>query len=209
MPRFHEKKDFSKFLDKNVSPVTQEELDIQKNQRFELLKLKNPNIKIRTSIKDKEGDIFMSGIKIPYKILSTGQVIRPTKSLVSLDKNKKGELIFSKYIDSFIRETKSKKLKNLVAEAYLIPEGHNISSYRIKLKDGDENNCSLDNIEIKQVGHTGVAIKKAIKIQKDNNFYAIVDSVNKCSELLRIPRRKVSRILSGNQTYKNFNISYY
>jgi len=209
MPRFHEKKDFLKFLDKDMAPMEKVELDIfRKTNSFPL----NPEFIIKESkeiISEKQGDIFVLGIKVPYKVLETGTVIRSTKSFVYLNKNKKGELIFDKCIELQGRKTGSKKLKNLVAEAYLIPRGENPASYAISLKDGNEVNCSVDNISIRRKGYTGVAVKKAIKITKNGNFYAIVDSVNKCSELLKLPRRTVSKLLSQNQDFKNFSVSYY
>lgn len=209
MPRFHEKKDFLKFCDKTLSPENQQEFDnIRKNESFHLIA--NPIVKeVKDIVPEKEGSIFVSGVKVPYKVLKKGLIIRSTKTLLPMKKNKKGELIFEKNIDAFIKQKEYSKLKNLVAEAYLIPRCENPASYDISLKDGNEFNCSVDNISIRRKGYTGVAVKKAVKITKNGNFYAIVDSVNKCAELLKLPRRTVSELLSQNKNFKNFSVSYY
>lgn len=155
--------------------------------------------------------LFVNGKLSTYWIAENGDILKADKStkLVSITKwNKdKNQLMVS--FERPFNMSKSIPLAELLAEHFLLEKGHSASSYEISFKDNKPKNCSLSNMIVKQKGNAGVALKKAVKVSKKGQFYAIFDSVKSCAESLNIPRRKVSDLLKSGEMFKKYNIEVF
>ena len=155
--------------------------------------------------------LFVNGKLSTYWIAENGDILKADKStkLVSITKwNKdKNQLMVS--FERPFNMNKSIPLAELLAEHFLLEKGHSASSYEISFKDNKPKNCSLSNMIVKQKGNAGVALKKAVKVSKKGQFYAIFDSVKSCAESLNIPRRKVSDLLKSGEMFKKYNIEVF
>lgn len=152
--------------------------------------------------------LFVNGKLSTYWIAENGDILKADKStkLVSITKwNKdKNQLMVS--FERPFNMSKSIPLAELLAEHFLLEKGHSASSYEITFKDNKPKNCSLSNMIVKQKGSAGVALKKAVKVSKKGQFYAIFDSVKSCAESLNIPRRKVSELLKSGEMLKKYTV---
>lgn len=155
--------------------------------------------------------LFVNGKLSTYWIAENGDILKADKStkMVSIIKwNKdKNQLMVS--FERPFNMSKSIPLAELLAEHFLLEKGHSASSYEITFKDNKPKNCSLSNMIIKQKGNAGVALKKAVKVSKKGQFYAIFDSVKSCAESLNIPRRKVSELLKSGEVFKKYTIEVF
>lgn len=155
--------------------------------------------------------LFVNGKLSTYWIAENGDILKNDKStkMVSIIKwNKEKKQMMVSFERPF-NMNKSVPLADLLAEHFLLEKGHSVSAYKIKFKDNNPKNCVLSNIIINKTGIIGVALKKAVKVSRRGQFYAIFDSVKSCAESLNIPRRKVSDLLKSGEMFTKYNIEVF
>lgn len=155
--------------------------------------------------------LFVNGKLSTYWIAENGDILKNDKStkisrIIKWNKEKNQmEVSF----DRPFNMNKSIPLADLLVEHFLLEKGHSASTYEITFKDNNPKNCSLSNLIIRKKGNAGVALKKAVKVSRKGQFYAIFDSVKSCAESLNIPRRKVSDLLKSGEIFKKYNIEVF
>lgn len=155
--------------------------------------------------------LFVNGKLSTYWIAENGDILKADKStkMVSIIKwNKEKKQMMVSFERPF-NMNKSVPLADLLAEHFVLEKGHSVSAYEIKFKDNNPKNCVLSNIIINKTGIIGVALKKAVKVSRRGQFYAIFDSVKSCAESLNIPRRKVSDLLKSGEMFTKYNIEVF
>lgn len=155
--------------------------------------------------------LFVNGKLSTYWIAENGDILKDDKcsKLISLTKWNKEKNQLMVCFERPFNISKSIPLAELLAEHFLLEKGHSASAYEITFKDDNPKNCSLSNISVKKKENASIALKKAVKVLKKGQFYAIFDSVKSCAESLNIPRRKVSELLKSGETFKKYNIEVF
>lgn len=208
MPRYHEKKDFLQFTDKDAN-FNYEELKKEKrllNMRSRInTSVLRDNITYSTSVIKP---VFIDGVKTACFVSPSGQIVSAAKTVQHRNINTSGYFYY-KSRSRFYEGIKTKKVHHIVAETFLLPKGDNIRAYSVSFKDGDKRNCKVENLVLKKRGSMGVAIKKQVSVFKHGTLLAVFDSVSRCAEALNIPRRRVSEFLKGTKkTVKGLSFKY-
>lgn len=101
---------------------------------------------------------------------------------------------------------RSVKVVDIVAETYHLPKGDSLINYHTSYLDKNKKNCAKNNVILWPEGHSGIARKKIVKVLKDGKFFGVFDSVKKCSEIIDIPRRRVSELIKNRTTHNGFEV---
>lgn len=208
MPRYHEKKNFLQFTDKDAN-FNYEELKKEKrllNMRSGITtSVLRDNITYSTSVIQP---VFIDGVKTAYFVSPSGQIVSSTKTVQHRGIDKNG-CFYYKTRSRFYEGFKNKKVHHIVAENFLIPKGDNIRAYSVSFKDGDKRNCQAENLVLRKRGSMGVAIKKQVSVFKHGTLFAVFDSVTRCAKALDIPRRRISEFLKDTEkTVKGLTFKY-
>lgn len=208
--RYFEKKDFTQFCDKADSFA--QVLAEKEENRISALKTHNTYTNemqqgiLNCRSKDM-GRVFMKGVLTEYWATQDGMIVKADKVRLSwCVKNdyKRKVKMFS--CCTRFHKTSSIALAVLMAKVFLLPEGDSMKAYTVRLKDGNWSNCKLENLELVKKGSMGIAMKKAVKVMKDGKFYAVFESVSVCAEQLRIPRRRMSEMLTTGKQVNSFTV---
>lgn len=97
-------------------------------------------------------------------------------------------------------------IRDIVIENYKLPHGDMIANYHISYLDKNKKNCSVNNLILWREGYAGIAKRKLVKVFKDGCFYGAFTSVQKCSEIINIPRRRISELLKTGDCKNGFKV---
>lgn len=151
--------------------------------------------------------VFVSGVLTAIKINEHGQVFNSAGKEIKPKLSRLGK----PYLEINMPFNMGMKLVNLadiVAETYHVPKNDFLINYHISFLDKDKKNCAKNNVILWPEGHSGIARKKIVKVLKDGKFFGVFDSVKKCSEIINIPRRRVSEILKTGCSKNGFEVMH-
>lgn len=151
-------------------------------------------------------NVFVSGVMTSLYINEQGVIFDHNGKEVKTNISRLGKPCISINMP-FDMGSRTVNIVDIMAETFHLPQNHLLINYYISYLDKNKKNCSKNNIILWPEGHSGVACKKMVKVLKDGKFFGVFDSVQRCSEIIAIPRRRVSELLKNGTNKNGFSVS--